>query len=167
MEHSNFGSVVQIATSLAVIIGLVLVVLELQQSRELARHQLVQGVLTGAQSEFMTRYGDDVVKSMAAACSTPSDLSSEDAFAMDALSSYHAYYIAKTKVLGDLGLGVHDWIDEAHIQVGFITGFPQGKSWLKGYVSRDPEIMAFLRDEATSVEPTPCENTLKTFGVDT
>ena len=61
MEHSNFGSVVQIATSLAVIIGLVLVVLELQQSRELARHQLAQGVLTGAQSEFMTRYGDDVV----------------------------------------------------------------------------------------------------------
>ena len=167
MDKTTSGIMIQIITTLAVVAGLAIVILELQQSREIARYQINLSTITLAQTEFMSRYGDEVVKAMAKACRTPSELTAEDAFTLDALFNYHVYFIGLQKAKGDLGSVNAAWKIEARRRVAFITGFPSGENWLRGFLSRDPEIMEFLSMEAESIEPTACTKTLKAFGVRT
>ena len=74
---------IQLITGAAVLIGVVLVLIELQQTRALTYKQMVQDRL-GAVVEHNSRvYGEDLATVLEKACSAPNDLSQSEAIIID------------------------------------------------------------------------------------
>ena len=74
---------IQLITGAAVLIGVVLVLIELQQTRALTYKQMVQDRL-GAVVEHNSRvYGEDLATVLEKACSTPNDLAHSEAIILE------------------------------------------------------------------------------------
>ena len=167
MNSNRLNSIYNCLASLAILIGIGLVIFELQQARELARLQMIQETIATAQNEFMARYGDDIGSSMAKACVRTGELTDKDVYVLDALFSYQLHFIGRQKNKGELGPYNIDWKGEAQRRVGFVLGFPHGREWIKLYSSRDSEIMRFLKENTLLIDPIPCQAALEAFGRNT
>ncbi len=74
----------QIFSNFAIIVGLVIVVYEINQSRQLAYGQMLTDTYASINDRFMTFMGDDPRASLMKAALSPDQLSSQDAVALDA-----------------------------------------------------------------------------------
>lgn len=164
LENSRVFGGVQIATGIAVVFGLVLVVFELQQTRELTRLQLAQESLTVGMSEYTARYGENVGEHIAAACLGSPKLTEANAVVLDSVFSYQMWWIARQKQRWERDLGGNNpWEDEALRRMEYIAGFPRGIAWLERYHSRDPEIQKFVERATLDIEPKPCTDLFELF----
>ena len=157
---------IQIATGIAVVLGLVLVAFELQQAREFTQLQLAQESLTVGMSEHTARYGENVGEAIAAACAGSPKLTKANAVALDSVFSYQMWWIARQKQRLDRELGGNNsWEDEAVRRMEYIAGFPQGLGWLKTFRSRDHEIRSFVKETQANINPKSCTELFDVFGV--
>ena len=76
---------IQIVSSLALLIGIGLVIWELQQSRELAEAQFISDGFQSLHDSNLVMQGENAAEVFARACDDPASLSSEDARVMEAL----------------------------------------------------------------------------------
>jgi len=166
LENSRVFAVVQIVTGLTVVLGLILVTFELQQTRELTRSQLVQEQLTLGMTEYIARYGENVGEHIAAACTESDTLGAEGAVVLDAVFNFQMWWVAKLKLRIDQGLGgsALSWEEEALRRIRYIAGFPQGKAWLENYDSREPEIRMLVERRTTNLQPIPCTDLIALLG---
>ena len=86
-EHINVIS--QVVTALAVIIGLGLVIWELQEQRTLTRVQLSAGNNEKILEMWTTHLGEDHHDIQKKACLSPEDITAEDAVILDSLYSLY------------------------------------------------------------------------------
>ena len=78
MNNLSFSDWVQITTSIAVLIGLGLVIWELQQSREITQAQLISDGYANMTQQSTAFIGEDAALAMAKSCTQPDNLTTED-----------------------------------------------------------------------------------------
>jgi hypothetical protein len=159
---------VQLITGAALLIGVVLVLIELQQTKWLTFSQMVQDRFTSIIDHDSKIYGENLADVFEKSCLNPEDLKLGEALLMDAYFENQIAQIIRYKSLQELGflddVGVLDW---KYVGLKFrnnIRRFPTGIAWLKNHsvwgseeFSYDP-IVSYL--QAGNNEATPfCSRT--------
>ena len=102
MRSQAITNGIQILTGLAMIIGLALVVWELQQTREVAKAQLTTDIFDEGLQISSFKIGEDLPSAFAKACEDPASLTGPDFTALNGYFIAHMYAIMKLQVRNDL-----------------------------------------------------------------
>ena len=127
---------IQLITGAAVLIGVVLVLIELQQTRALTYKQMVQDRL-GAVIEHNSRvYGEDLATVLEKACLKPGDLSHSEAIILETYFHNQIQQIYRNRTLQEVGgIGIVEggisWRIFSKPFVSFIAAYPGGREWLR------------------------------------
>lgn len=92
MDTQKINNWVQIVAAIAVLVGLVLVAYELEQSREIAEAQLLSDGFAAHAGRDHAMLGENPAQTLAKACSDPGDLTADD------LVILHSYYYNQLSV---------------------------------------------------------------------
>ena len=129
MDHSKFNNLIQIATSIAVLIGLALVVYELNQTKNLVMTQLTSdGFISGIQSD-MAVVGENPAKALAKACMEPEKLTAEDIILLDRLYAARITQVQRVKALQEMAEFGMTWEDLATSLLPYILSNDYGRMW--------------------------------------
>jgi hypothetical protein len=161
MQNESIDRWIQLATAFAVVIGIALVVWELQQTRALTSAQIAHGNMDELSQERTGLYGEELGEILALACYEPWKLTESQAFVLDAYFDNQLLRVVRYWVEVEAAGFSTDWrlLSQRHIEK--ILGFPRGKTWLEGRFSRVPyaDILAFV-DETSRGEFMSCEETV-------
>ena len=160
--------VVKLITEAALLIGVVLVLIELQQTRVLSFSQMVQERFTSIIDHDSKIYGENLASVFEKSCQSPDDLSLAESMIMDAYFKNQIVQIIRYKTLQELGflddVGIFDWKYVGLKFRGNIRRFPTGIAWLKNHsvwgseeFLNDP-IVAYMRDGNNEATPS-CNRT--------
>ena len=147
---------IQLITGAAVLIGVVLVLIELQQTRT-AYKQMVQDRL-GAVIEHNSRvYGENLATVLEKACLKPSDLSHSEAIILETYFHNQIQQIYRNRTLQEVGgIGIVEggisWRIFSKPFVSFIAAYHGGREWLKKHpiystyeAGKTDEVIAYIQ----------------------
>ena len=129
---------IQLITGAAVLIGVVLVLIELQQTRALTYKQMVQDRL-GAVIEHNSRvYGEDLATVLEKACLNPGGLSHSEAIILETYFHNQIQQVYRNRTLQEVGgIGIVEggisWRIFSREFVSFIAAYPGGREWLTSH----------------------------------
>jgi GAF domain-containing protein len=134
MDRTNrIVDIVQLVTGLAVVIGIGLVVWELQQSKALARAQLASDHFAEALANRRARLGENPMHAIVKACLYPENLTPEErAIALADLDSKYDL-ITRNKTLSELGRFDIPWQKQSEPVLRQILGTPLGRYDYENY----------------------------------
>lgn len=131
MSKYKIDTIIQSATGIAVIIGIILVVYELNQTRRIAFTEMAQEAMRELNLRDTTIFGEDAAITLAKACNSPSELTESEKVILDSVFSTHINFAVRIKLLEDTG-GINTiWRRNTQLAVDYIMSFPQGVSWLE------------------------------------
>ena len=161
----RFEFIIQLITAAAVLIGIVLVLLELQQSREISTLDMVHSRLHGNVEQNARVFGENLAVTLAKACHNPEELNDAEVMAL------HMYFhnrmqqmsIAFTgAVIGSFqkGLGlVENWQRLSNSYVNEVLAYPSGQRWVETHpfwgnkdLAKTDEMVAYV--QSFNLEPT-------------
>ena len=119
---------IQIGTSFSIIVGLVLVVYEIQQTRNLVYTQMVQATYTEFSQEQSAIYGENGARALARACLKPNELTDEDSYIIDTMFNTKLTRVARIKAQETAGGYDSGWEIMSANVIDTILGFPQGEA---------------------------------------
>ena len=124
---------VQIVTAASVLIGILLVMVELQQTREMTKTELMTARLGTSIEHNSIVYGETLATTLAKACHRPDELSDAEAIALDAYfqNNMSTIYMFFTGV--NIGRGIGGTEDWRRISIGIVNevlSYPSGKHWI-------------------------------------
>ncbi len=128
----SVGDKIQIIGLVAIVISVLLVLYELQQSRRIAGAELMAQQFDAIADRYLAVMGDNAAVTMAKACHEPETLSAEDEIVLDAYLNAQFLTIRRIWQLSDFGeiLTTRDaaraW---ANGVFGYIFAFPQSGTW--------------------------------------
>ena len=129
--------IVQLVTAGAVLAGLYLVMVELQQAREISTLQLVQGRLDSTIEHHSRIYGENLADTLAKACRYPDELNDSEVVALNYFFANQMNQIQRTRLIAVIGtfqkgLGlVENWELLSRQYMGNILQYPSGVQWLE------------------------------------
>jgi hypothetical protein len=135
-QSSRFQNWFQIISNVAIIIGLGLVIYELNQSKALAHAQLIDSRITNLVSIYAARMGEDPRAAVAKAECGAGELNETDAVALDAM--YRSVTLSWFNMWRTTNIGGFDANPEPVIRAQareFFTSAP-GRAWLSAWASR-------------------------------
>lgn len=141
---SKLDTWVQVATAIAVLVGLALVIYELRQTKELTRLQLTQASSDEIQSEQIALLGENGASALRKACLAPETLTDDELFVVHYFFRNRVTRVFRYKEQDDLADFDNNWRAEGGRQLNEIAGYPQGKAWLSQVNAGDPEIQALV-----------------------
>lgn len=122
---------VQMATGVAVIVGIALVIYELQQTRQIAFTEMAQEAMTEISLRETTIFGENSAETLAKACLSPADLTNADKMVLDSVFSVQLHFAIRVKLLEDTGGNGTGWRRYTQLAVDYITAYPQGETWME------------------------------------
>ena len=138
----NLFNAIQIATGFAVVIGLIMVFIELQQAKSLSLAELTSEGYSEALADFRTVMGENPAPTIAKSCFNPEALNPEEMVVL------HAYYnskigqIARLRVLelvADYGV---PWRVVANQHLSEVVSTQPGRVWFERHLKADQEVYA-------------------------
>ena len=141
---SRLDAWIQIATTIAVIIGLGLVIFELRQTKELARLVVTQTSHDEIAMENIAILGENAASVLRKACIAPESLTDDEYFVLEHYFRIKFVRVLRYKEQDDLAGFGNPWREEGRLQLSLIMRFPQGKNWLRTMAWPDPEVQALL-----------------------
>ncbi len=156
---------VQWATLLSVVVGVVLVVYELRQTREMTLTQLVHETITQIQDERIARYGENLGDVLATACLKPKELSPGESFVLDAYFNTQIAIVNRYLIQQRIGGFETDWEGLGRPAVLRVLAFPQGRTWLRKHPlwmssGVPPELREYLVERIEDDADTHCTETV-------
>jgi hypothetical protein len=149
MDSRRITDWVQTLTGLAVVLGLVLVLWELQQSRDVALAQLTSDGFMQYSNISAAQIGEELPLAIEKACTNPESLLVRD------LAALHAYYSAlldiPTRVLridARTGLYPDVWQDVARGELSLIFATSAGRAWWQTEHQNYPDEFRQVGDDA-------------------
>jgi len=130
---------IQLITGAAVLIGVILVIIELRQTRTLTFSQMSQERLAGVIEEKSKVYGENLADVFEKSCLNPEALTVGEALIMHAYFENQVEQIMRTYLLQIHGVGFDaamataDWTQAAAQFVYNIQRFPAGIAWLNNH----------------------------------
>ncbi len=150
-------NIIQLVTSLSVLIGLGLVIYELRQTRELTLLQLAQGSMTEMSAEQYAIYGESAAVVLRKACMEPDSLTDDELFVLDAYFRTQVFRVMRFKQQEDIAGFNWGWRSTSESMLRRIVSFPQGKRWLTQNRLRDREINALIDEVLVSESVRSCD----------
>ena len=152
---------IHVVTLVSVAVGLALIIWELQQVKTLTRAQLSSDYVTAMNEVHGSVSGENLAKALAKACTSPEDLSLEEALIVE--NYYYALLnlVARLALLADRdGIYAEGYWRE---QIGFLRPFlgsPYGRAWFlqlpgTGYPE---EVIAAGKELMQTIEPNRCHS---------
>ena len=150
--------VFQLVTSLAVVVGLVLVVIELRQAREIAVTQQNNQVTALASSMALAEAGEILPEALAKSCEAPESLTGPELIAMNGYFLNQLYSIVAVYRDERVGIsGSTPWRDYAHATFPAIFFTSAGRAWWRGgSLDKIPSEIIKLGDEILGNSPKTC-----------
>lgn len=133
MNSQNLASWIQILTGIALLVGIVLVVWELQQSRDLVRAQLVADGFLSHQDNQRVFLGESFASTYAKACFDPENLTDAEMVQMWAYTDSLLTFVTRAQSYGAVGDSRWDWERLARGQI---------RRWLSTKVGRAEYVFA-------------------------
>ena len=179
MESQRLLNWIQVITGIAILLGLALVVWELQQARTLARVQLYSDSIN-AKTEFTAALlGEEPMSVMGKACLDPEGLTLEDAAVLFAyFRSLEDRILAMHQLEsmgglaeplgGDAMKGLEDRSEQDLLAGAFtieLTSTEIGQAWLAERISRWPEELQLLGNRILELrkQGSPCREVLESL----
>ena len=127
---------IQLITGLAVVIGAILVIFELQQSRSATYAQMVQDRVEFSKAHYSQMYGEKLSAVLSKACYKPQQLDGEDILIMDRYIKNIIQEIYKARALQEVGQfgvvsGGVSWKNAVGRYMLDILSYPSGRAFLK------------------------------------
>jgi len=147
---------IQLLTTISVVVGVFLVVLELKQTRENAFNEIIQTRMDTVIQETSLIYGANLAGVLAKACHRPMTLSESESLILHNFFTVQMHHATKVRWLEELRAtpsGI-EWQTFAAPFISRILSYPGGQTWLSGhpfYRNQEMDFGAFLR--ASSVTP--------------
>ncbi|MFK7914995.1 MAG: hypothetical protein AB8B93_13845 [Pseudomonadales bacterium] len=145
----NLAVAVQLTTFISILVGICLVIWELNQTRELAKAQLISDNYALLSSNRQVLMGENPASAIQKACLEPESLSSAD---IEVLNNHFWNMLTPPMRMRNIGLatGIYqegEWRSFYPNLFPTILSFPYGRYWWKnmsGFIARfDPEISEF------------------------
>ena len=130
---------IQLITGAAVLIGVILVIIELRQTRTLTFSQMSQERLAGAIEERSKVYGENLADVFEKSCLNPEALTVGEALIMHDYFENQVNHIMRVYLLQMHGVGFDtamanvDWTEAALQFVWNIHRTPAGRAWLNNH----------------------------------
>jgi len=153
---------IQLATAVAIVVGLALVIWELQQTRALTFAQVVHSNMDEISQERTGIYGEDLGEVLAIACYSPDELTRAQAFVLDAYFENQSLRVVRYWVEVETAGFSTDWQRLGARHLRKVLGFPQGRGWIEGPAFSSmpfPGITDFV-EEALNDDPMSCRETI-------
>ncbi len=164
-KAKNIVDWVQVVTGIGVIIGLILVIVEIRQSREIARLQIISSDFSITANERFTMMGENLADVMAKACEDPNEISHSDwliissryAEVLNRIRRGYAYSRNST-IYSDF-----DW-QRWTINFQLIFATKPGQEWWSQQTWVEPEIRKIGNEmlEQLDVEQLECQTSYRT-----
>ncbi|MGK0223148.1 MAG: hypothetical protein ACI9ON_002391 [Limisphaerales bacterium] len=165
MKHASASSLVdwiQIVTGVAIIGGLVLVIVELQQSKALTRAQLGSAAVFDSIADHRALMGENPAVTLLTACLHPDQLTDHDRLILRSYFTLHTLKAYRAKGLEDIGGFGADWESGAFYQYEIVSSTEPGQRWLRGMLRTIPDEQ--LRRVATNAlektKPSNCRESI-------
>ncbi len=135
MESSKVGYWLQVGANLGVIGGLVLLAVQINQSVEITKAQIVNDYYIADMQLELKMMGENPAKSWTKAIYEPDELSQEDRAVLDRYFNFGMIQIRRLTVMRELGLAeedLGDWFNYVSWQLGNEAGrrwWGGGKHW--------------------------------------
>jgi hypothetical protein len=164
VEHQKLSLLVQLATGIAVLFGLALVVWELQQTRQIAEAQRVNDGYTLLINDVRSMLGESFGEVYAKGCIEPSKLTDGEILQMREYYDANLFLIRRMRDIDVTEAFTLDWEEYAP---GYIRHWLDSKVGRLHYEDRlrrglDPKIQQIAAEILESDLTTPC-NDLATF----
>lgn len=163
MSAANVSNWLQAATFASVIIGLGLVVFELQQTKDLVRVQVAQETMSSLSQDIAAQYGDHAPQALARACFQPSQMTEEDMLVMHRIWENRMINAYRIKSHNRIAGFDNDWRTSTLNDMWRIAMFPAGKDWLLNFRSGDKELEDYVRAQAQTITTDSCETVMQVF----
>lgn len=158
LEHASHY--VQIISGVVLVIGVGLVVLELQQTRRLAEAQLESESWDGVINRVIAQMGEDVPSTLAKAC-TGQKITERDAVVLVSRFQIALNHIARSRLVESLaGFEGERWKQRAFGSFSIVFASEHGRRWWDSqrsfYKTLDPEMTAFGDNLLERLGPPDC-----------
>jgi len=122
---------VQMATGIAVTVGIALVLYELQLTRQISFTEMAQEAMTEITLRETTIFGENAAATLAKACFSPGELTNAEKVVLDSVFSTQLQFAIRIKLLEDTGGNDTGWRRNTQLAVDYITAYPQGENWME------------------------------------
>ncbi len=129
MKQSDW---IQLLSSLAIIAGIILVIVELRQAEQLARAQLTSDYVETMNGVHGSVLGEDLASALSKACLNPEELTLEETYILDSYYFTQANLVSRMILLTERdGLYEEDyWTGQlSHLRTAFSSSY--GRAWFK------------------------------------
>ena len=164
-SHQRTIDLVQLITSIAVVIGLGLIVWELQLNQRLVRTQLSSEHFSEQMANWRARLGDNPAQVIAKGYSNPEELTDEEMINIQADTELLYQMVIRMRMINELGGFGIPWEAYAREQFRHILGTPFGRfGYEVTYQSALPEDESMImRDILENHEYVLCETLNRDF----
>ncbi len=137
ISRGVLSDLIQILTGLAVLVGVVLVVLELQQARQLGRAEISSRSFDLFFEDWRALRGEESMGSIVKACNSPEEMTAHDIWTM------HFYFQSiitrSSRLLLLNSVAGYDFQIDADIRrnLSEILTFPTGRYWIQSRLGRN------------------------------
>ena len=152
---------IQVAATIAIVIGLVLVVIELQQAKALARAQLGSQHITEIMATQRTMMGENPSESFLKACLHPDQLTDEDLVILASqftVMSLSAVRVRGIESIGNFGI---PWQQAASGAYQALASTTPGRAWLASLNIPDQELQKVRSAVLENSDGTRCADQLE------
>ena len=131
---------IQIVSGIVLIVGVVLVVAQMQQTERLTRAQMTSEWFNNRSSQFGMSAGEAPMQSVAKLCDPDTDLQLEDALIVHSLFLQRLFMAQHGLVTAETMDSDEDRVFALRLfqsQMGLVVSFRQGREWLKAFPLRE------------------------------
>ena len=120
---------IQIISSIAIVVGLVIVVFELNQNSIHQRAQLTHDDYVNLHTHMYTLMGENPAAVIAKARTSPQELSEEERIVVDAHLFSQYLFLESYEYIEQMGVFADDWKDVVPVVIKKYFDYPYARSW--------------------------------------
>ena len=136
MNSQSLTNWIQIGATLFVAAGIVLVILEMQQAKQIATAGLIESSTREIIHSSRAVGGEQIAESIARSCTTPADMTATDFVVLDRYFESQHQQVNAIRYTAFVGGYDADWLPMAKGIYRSITASEHGRWWLKRKLSR-------------------------------
>lgn len=166
MDSNKVASWIQITATIGVLFGIVLVVIELQQAKAIARADTLSQFFAEVAQNARTQMGENPSVVLSKACLRPDEISEDELFVLDGYFSSRwalADRAYRLESVADFGA---PWQTIARRSLKPVIRLEHGRKWISQTVSAlNPELTEIVSQMLEETGSISCKQSLNEFGL--
>ena len=161
MESNRVAQWVQVTATIGVLIGIVLVIIELQQAKALAEAEVVSGFFAELSQNNRALIGENPTGLLTKACLRPDEVTDEELFALDGYFNSWLTLAERTYRIEETASFGLPWAVVSKRLLRRVARLEQGRKWLGERSQESPYLKEVIAELLSEAENTSCERWLE------